>query len=759
MPRLTHKTLLYGAAGAFGGSAAWMFVLLLSAAVGEGLLTELMLGALAGMFIGGFIWSREALAGRQFRAAIKRAVFGAVAGCIGGAAGAGLGNTLFTTLGTLAAEYGGFLAKFGIVLSVAMGWAVLGALVGLSGGLMIRSRERALYGFIGGALGGLFGGALFNELSATSMWSALAGLVLLGLSIGSFISLVEEIFVSARVKVIKGRHMGREYPLLKDMNVVGRDDRSDVCLSGAEGVGMRHAVIRRNRGGFFIETDDQRASVYVNQKMTKSSSLSDGDVVRVGSVLLLFTAIMKATDTVFVKAAARAAVILVILLGAAGGAFAAQAGKPATMQITQFDLGNFPLVKAYVSLLDAEGRPVRGQTKDSVKLRENNQEVAVDGMQLSGTSGLREPLSLAIVLDRSGSMTGEKIERARDSVLRFISLMEPGDCAALFAFSDEVDTLQLLTSSQDSLRKSVLGISPSGHTALYDAIARGVESVRGVSGRRAVIVLTDGISNRGALDIDQAIESAAKAYVSVSVIGLGQDVRTGRLERIAQETGGTYFFTPRADGLAEIYSTISNRIRNEYVITYRTQKRADYLRNVSLVLGTGQRAVRAYFQPESSLFGAAGRPPVWAFVIPLLSILGFTALSLGKPEQQHAMAHLSLVRGSGTKKDLDIGSSVTIGRDERNALGLFRDNGIAQRHAEVVQENGRYIIEDKGSATGTFVNKTKVIGRQMLEDGDVINVGQAAIVFNEQSLKTCTGCGSTLRPGAKFCGNCGRGKR
>ncbi len=756
MFRFSHKTVLYGAAGALGGSAAWLFILLVSAFVEEGLLTEIMLGALAGMFAGGFIWSHEAIAGRQLGAALKRGFYGAVAGLLGGAAGAGLGNTIFTMLGRIMAESGGLKASLGIALSVALGWAVLGATVGLSGGLMIRSRERALYGFIGGALGGLFGGAIFNALSATSIWSTLAGLALLGMSIGAFISLVEEALISATVTVIKGRHVGREFPLLKDLNVVGRDDRSDVCLSGAEGVNTQHAVIKRSNGHFSIETEEQGKAVYVNQKMTRSSRLVDGDVIRVGSILLMFSAVKKVVVKVPEQAVAVAAMIAIILLGVfSGGGRPAQAGEPTSVQITQFDLGGFPMVKAYLSCIDANGKPVRGLTRENITITENNYPVLIDSMQMSGVNGLREPLSFAIVLDRSESMTGEKIERAKESVLRFISLMEPGDRAALFAFSDEVDALELLTGSRNILRQAVLTIQPRGHTALYDGIARGVESVQGVSGRKAVIVLTDGIANRGALDIDQAIESAAKAYVSVTVIGLGKDVRKARLERIAQETGGAYFFTPEADGLSEIYLTISNRMRNEYVITYRTGKRAEYLRNVSLALGAGPRTARSYFQPESSLFGTGGTPPGWAFAIPLMSIAGFVAISLRKMDRQYQTGHLSLVRGRGTKKDIDINTSVTIGRDERNMIGLFKDNDIAQRHAEVIQENGRYIIEDKGSVAGTFVNKKKVTGRQVLEDGDVIDMGRSTIVFSEGTGRICSGCGSSMRTSAKFCAKCG----
>jgi len=754
MNRLSHKTILYGAAGGLGGSAAWIFILWLSAAADQGLQTEIMLGALAGMFIGAFIWSHEALVGRQYLSAMKRAAIGAAAGLLGGAAGAGLGNTTFTALGMVVAELGGFTASLGMALSVALGWAILGATVGLSGGMMIRSRERTFYGFIGGALGGLFGGALFYELSATSLWSALAGLMLLGMSIGGFISLVEEAFVSATLKVVKGRHLGRAFPLLKDLNVVGRDDRSDVCLSGAEGVGLEHAVIKRNKGHFSIETNEQGKAVYVNQKMTRSSSLLDGDVVRVGSVLLLFTAVKQAADSAVAKAAAMAVIMLISLLVTAGIGMATQADGPLSLQITQFDLGEFPLVKAYVSVLDANGKPVRGQAKEQVKLTENGHAIDIDSMQMTGTGGLRDPLNLAIVVDRSESMTGEKIERAKESVLRFISLMEPGDRAALISFSDKVEALEPLTGSQDVLRRAVMNIQPGGHTALFDAIARGVESLSNVSGRRAVIVLTDGIANRGALDLDQAVETAAKAYVSVSVIGLGKDVRTERLEGIAKDTGGTYFYAPLADGLADIYSTISNRIHNEYVITYHTQKRADYLRKVTIALNTGEETKRAYFQPQSSLFGAGARPPVWAFAIPLVSILGFIALSRRKIEHQYQTGHLSLVRGKGTRKDIDIGATVTIGRDERNTLGLFKDTGISQQHAEVIKENGRYIIEDKGSETGTLVNKKPVTKRQVLEDGDVINVGNSTIVFSEQSRRTCA-CGSSLRTGAKFCGKCG----
>ncbi|HTF99862.1 MAG TPA: VWA domain-containing protein [Nitrospirota bacterium] len=744
---LKKSTVVLSAlAGALGGAAAWAFVLTLSAHTAGGLVSEMMLGAVAGICIGAFLWSHETLSGRQYLLALKRAALGAVAGLVGGGAGALLGSKTFTALGKFAADAGGFKASLGVACAVALGWAILGATVGLGGGLMIRSRERAWYGVSGGALGGMVGGFLLNAMSATSLWSVLAGLALLGCSIGAFISLVEEVFVSAKLKVVKGRHINREFPLLKDENIVGRDDRSDVCLSGAEGVAIQHAVIKRSNGRFSIEADKDGKAVYVNQKMTQNSRLADGDIIRVGSILLMFSAVKKA-------AASSAAVF--ILVATLLLPVHAHAGEVASIRISQFDLSTYPTVKAYVSALNAEGRPARGLTKSDVSILENNEPVIIDTLRQAGTEGRQEPFSLAIVMDRSKSMTGEKITKAKEAVRQFLSLMEQGDRAALITFSDKVERRAALTDDAVRLKQALETIEPDGHTALYDAVAAGVDTVQGIPGRRAVIVLTDGIANRGALDIDQAIGAAVKAYVSVYVIGLGKDVRTERLERIAEETGAFYFFTPAPDGLAQIYDTISRRIRGEYIVTYATNRRAEYLRSVTLSVKNGPQASRAYFQPESSLFGAGLDAPRWPFVVSLACVLALFGMSFRNVERVYTDGHLTVVRGQGTKKDIDINDAVTIGRDKHSTISLFKDAALEQNHAQVLRENGMYVIEDRSSKTGTFVNKKRVTGKQVLEDGDVIDMGGATIVFSSADKHVCAGCGAAVRTGAKFCAFCG----
>jgi hypothetical protein len=146
-----------------------------------------------------------------------------------------------------------------------------------------------------------------------------------------------------------------------------------------------------------------------------------------------------------------------------------------------------------------------------------------------------------------------------------------------------------------------------------------------------------------------------------------------------------------SEGLANIYETISKRIRNEYAVSYTTEKRGEYLRNVSITLRSGQMAARSYFQPESSLFGAGMRLPGWAFAIPLMSIAGLLAVSFRHLERSYPIGHLSLVRGKGTKQSRV--TPPTIGRQA--APQPFKDSSITQHHADVVQEEGRYIIGAK----------------------------------------------------------------
>src|SRR5439155_3030480 len=138
------------------------------------------------------------------------------------------------------------------ILARGIGWSLLGMAIGMSEGIAARSLGKFSYGTIGGTIGGFIGGCLFmvfyliaiRSASTTYFWEAM-GLVIVGACIGSLSALVQAVFQPACVKVLRGWQEGREYPLDKPANLLGRDEHADIALFRDMKVEKRHAYIKR----------------------------------------------------------------------------------------------------------------------------------------------------------------------------------------------------------------------------------------------------------------------------------------------------------------------------------------------------------------------------------------------------------------------------------------------------------------------------------------------------------------------------------
>src|SRR5207302_5960906 len=212
-------------------------------------------GALIGGAIGYFVVSVEAIRDRSLVRFCRLAAYGVVLGAAGGALGMWIGDWVnFKLVSLLGAsrDTGGILHLGGTMLARGLGWMFLGLAVGVSEGIAARSLGKLSYGTLGGAIGGFVGGALFGlfyvkavekgltDKSLTPyVWGAL-GLVILGACIGSLSALVQGVLQPASVKVLRGWQEGREYPLLKVDNTLGRDEYADIALFRDMRVEKRH---------------------------------------------------------------------------------------------------------------------------------------------------------------------------------------------------------------------------------------------------------------------------------------------------------------------------------------------------------------------------------------------------------------------------------------------------------------------------------------------------------------------------------------
>jgi hypothetical protein len=288
--------------GGIGGLVGWMLFGILGdrAAPAEHVQTQLALGgALIGGSIGFFLTGSDALrdriALRFFRAGTYGLLLGAAGGALGMIVGDAVHHRLIELRGT--GRPGDVSTLLGAMRARGLGWVLLGIAVGCGEGLAARSLGKASYGMIGGALGGFVGGALFGlAVEATRgrevqgpFWGAL-GLVILGAMIGSLSALVQAAFEPASVRVLRGWQEGREYPLARADNLLGRDEHADVALFRDMRVEKRHAAIRRKGKRYVLENRDAPAGqTRVNgETIARSCDLRDGDRIELGGVVLRF---------------------------------------------------------------------------------------------------------------------------------------------------------------------------------------------------------------------------------------------------------------------------------------------------------------------------------------------------------------------------------------------------------------------------------------------------------------------------------------
>jgi von Willebrand factor type A domain. len=188
---------------------------------------------------------------------------------------------------------------------------------------------------------------------------------------------------------------------------------------------------------------------------------------------------------------------------------------------------------------DSGGRYVQGLSREDFS-------VFVDGQpqEIETFESVNSALSVVLVLDQSSSMA-LKLRNARAAALEFLAALKPGDRAAVLTFASNVVGFTPFSTDRTAARKALEAARVSGETALYDAAAVALRKLRETSGRRAVVLFTDGEDNRSRTSIDQVVDLARATEASVFSVAQGSaEVRAllRGLDRLARETGGRAWF-------------------------------------------------------------------------------------------------------------------------------------------------------------------------------------------------------------------------
>lgn len=183
-----------------------------------------------------------------------------------------------------------------------------------------------------------------------------------------------------------------------------------------------------------------------------------------------------------------------------------------------------------------------------------------------GTCLIQKNADVMLVIDRSGSMRGQKLADAKAAAKVFVDKMDPSaDQVGLVSYSSSATLDHPLSRTAGTVRTAIDGVGASGETNITDGINKAqaeLESLRRVGANRPVIVLmTDGKHNQGPTP-DSAAGAAKAKGTRIMTIGLGADVNADTLRRLASSPGD-YYFAPDSSALAAIYEQIAGAIRGQ----------------------------------------------------------------------------------------------------------------------------------------------------------------------------------------------------
>jgi len=189
--------------------------------------------------------------------------------------------------------------------------------------------------------------------------------------------------------------------------------------------------------------------------------------------------------------------------------------------------------------------------------------IKIDLSAIAGQKKVRRtPLNLAVVLDRSGSMTGAKLEKTKQAAIQLVNRLAPNDIFSLVVFSDEA---RVLVSAQkvedkDALKENIEGIEADGSTALYSGVKMGANQLQEFfSSKRInrVILLSDGLANVGPSsprELRRLGSQLAERGMSVTTIGVGDDYNEDLMAGLAEASDANYYYVKDTEKLPEIFA-------------------------------------------------------------------------------------------------------------------------------------------------------------------------------------------------------------
>jgi Ca-activated chloride channel homolog len=237
---------------------------------------------------------------------------------------------------------------------------------------------------------------------------------------------------------------------------------------------------------------------------------------------------------------------------------------------------NVELVNVLFTVTDRRGKLVTDLDKNELKLYEDNKPQSI-------TNFSREtdlPLTIAVLIDTSTSIR-DRFKFEQEAAIDFLyrTLRPKKDKALLITFDSAIELVQDFSDNPEVLAKAIRQVRPGGGTKMLDALYLACqEKLKGETGRKIIILISDGDDNLSLETVSSTLEMAQRSDVALFAIstnssgffGLTAPKADKLLKRLAEETGGRAFFPFKAEDLSQSFQDISTELRSQYSLAYRS---------------------------------------------------------------------------------------------------------------------------------------------------------------------------------------------
>ena len=240
-------------------------------------------------------------------------------------------------------------------------------------------------------------------------------------------------------------------------------------------------------------------------------------------------------------------------------------------------------IQVFVNVTSSSGAPVTGLQASDFTVRVDGTTVASPTFSLPPASGGGK-VSVVLAMDMSSSVQNNSLEAMQQAVIGFLDSMQNGDYAAIVKFNntnpDKVSVVQDFTmidggAGNSALEAAVMAPYPGSGSNVLDGVTLAINELQSPSvalptGPKAIVLVSDGRDNASVATLDSVVAAATAASIPVFTIGVGDLTTTGGrlLSDLATRTGAEYIPAPNNADIAAAYARISQRLGNEYLLTF-----------------------------------------------------------------------------------------------------------------------------------------------------------------------------------------------